>query len=407
MKSQWLITAPVRLALAGVLAWTAGAYAAGDPIKIGVPTALTGTYASLGAEVVHAVQFAVDEANASGGVDGRKVEMKVLDTEGNPENARRQGEKLALDGYKFLIGAPLSGEGLALVPMLDRWDALYISTINKADRLTGDACSARFFRSNQEDSQDAAVLKPWLATRKETRWAILAADIAWGRDTGNSFKEAARADHKQIVSEAYSPFGANDYAAFIQQIKASGAQAVWIGLAGKDSINFVSQAKQFGLLNTVFVSGTAGFISDTAIKTLGDAWIGVGGVLNYTTGIDTPQNRTFVAAWKKAHHGDEPTNYEAATYIGMQTLLQAVARAHSVKPIDVARTLEGGTFDTLLGATTIRAQDHQFELPDYAGSVVKVNGKLSQVVSMTVPAAQVLPPLDPACKKALLVSPKS
>ena len=52
-----------------------------EPIKIGVPTAVTGPYADLGNQVKRATDFAVDAANAAGGVDGRQVEVRYLDTE--------------------------------------------------------------------------------------------------------------------------------------------------------------------------------------------------------------------------------------------------------------------------------------------------------------------------------------
>ena len=82
----------------GALSILAGPAISQESIKIGVPTALTGTYAGLGNEAVRAVQFATEEANAKGGIDGRKVEIKILDTEAKPDVARKQAEKLALDG---------------------------------------------------------------------------------------------------------------------------------------------------------------------------------------------------------------------------------------------------------------------------------------------------------------------
>lgn len=72
-----------------------------EALKIGVPTALTGTYAGLGNEAVRAVELAAEEANAKGGVAGRNVEIKVLDTEAKPEVARKQAEKLASEGYRI------------------------------------------------------------------------------------------------------------------------------------------------------------------------------------------------------------------------------------------------------------------------------------------------------------------
>ncbi len=366
----------------GALSLLSGPAASQESIKIGVPTALSGTYAGLGSEALRAVQFAAEEANAKGGIDGRKVEIKALDSEAKPDVARKQAEKLALEGYNILTGTIASGEGLAMAPMLERWDAIYISTINKSDKLTGDSCVPRVFRVNKQDAQDAAVVRPWLKTRKEAKWAVLAADIAWGRDSGRSFTEAAKANNKTIVAEIYSPFGANDFAPFIQQIKSSGAEALWVALAGRDAINFANQAKEFGIFDKVFVAGVS-FVTDANVKTLGAVAKGVWGIINYSSTLNTPENKAFVAAWKKKYNGDEPSNFEGETYIGMQIIFDAVHRAKSVKPMDLAKVLSGGTFDTVLGKLTIRAADHQIIAPNYFGYIGEQDGKLRPIITMT------------------------
>jgi branched-chain amino acid transport system substrate-binding protein len=367
-----------------------------ETLKIGVPTALTGTYAGLGAEAVRAIEFAAEEANAKGGVAGHKVEIKILDTEAKPEVARKQAEKLALEGYKILTGTIASGEGLAMGPLLARWDAIYVSTINKSDKLTGDACVPRMFRTNHQDAQDAAVVRPWLGSRKEAKWAILAADIAWGRDSGKSFVDAAKVDKKDIVAEIYSPFGSNDYAPFIQQIKSSGAEGLWVALAGRDAINFATQAKEFGILDKVFVAGVS-FVTDNNVKTLGATSKGIWGIINYSSTLDTPANKAFVEAWKKKYNGDEPASFEGETYLGMQVIFQAVEKAKSVKPLDVAKALRGGTFDTILGKVTLRAEDHQMVLPNYFGYIGEQGGKLRPIITETISANVATTPPTGTC----------
>jgi branched-chain amino acid transport system substrate-binding protein len=377
----------------------AGSAVAQEPLKIGVPTALTGTYAGLGNEAVRAVEFAAAEANAKGGVAGRKVDVKTLDTEAKPDLARKQAEKLALDGYSILTGTIASGEGLAMAPMLERWNAIYVSTINKSDKLTGDSCVPRLFRVNHQDAQDAAVVRPWLATRKEAKWAILAADIAWGRDSGRSFFDAAKVNQREVVAEIYSPFGSNDYAPFIQQIKTSGAQGLWVALAGRDALNFATQAKQYGLLDSLFVAGVS-FVTDSNVKALGDISKGIWGIINYSSTLDTPENKAFVAAWKQRYHGDEPANFEGETYMGMQVILQAVERAKSVAPLDVAKAMGGGTFDTILGRLKIRAEDHQIVAPNYFGYIGEQGSKLRPIITMAIPAEQATPAPTGTCKMA-------
>ncbi len=366
-----------------------------DPLRIGVPTAMTGAYADLGNQVKRAVELAIEEANGAGGVDGRKVEARFLDTEAKADVARAQGEKLALGGFNLLIGTIASGEGLALGPQLGKWDALYLSTVNKGNAITGASCNARMFRANHPDNSDGAVVKPWLATRKETKWAAIGMDGAWGRDSVASFKSAAAG--KEVISESFSPLGTNDYAPYIQKIVESGAQGLWVALAGRDAINFATQAKQFGLFDKVFVAGTS-FVTDSTVKAMGDISKGIWGIVNYSSTIDTPANKAFVASWQKKYPGSDPTNFEGETYIGMRILFDAVRKSGSVKPADVAKAMSGATFDTLYGPAVMRKDDNQLVLPNYFGQIQDVGGKLKPVATMTIPAEQATPAPDGSCK---------
>jgi branched-chain amino acid transport system substrate-binding protein len=368
-----------------------------EPLKIGVPTALTGPYAELGDNVKRAVEFAIAEANAAGGVDGRKVEVRYLDTEAKADLARQQGEKLALAGHNILVGSIASGESLALGPQLARWNALYVATVSKADAITGKECQARMFRVNRPDYSDAATMKPWLETRKETKWAMVGADMAWGRNVGQSFKKAAEATGKSVISDNYPAFGSNDYAAHIQKVADSGAQGMYVALAGRDAITFATQAKQFGLFEKV-VTGGISFTTDGTVKVLGDKVAGVHTVINYSSTLNTPGNKKFVADWAAKYPGTAPTNFEGETYIGMQVIFQAVKKAGSVKPADVAQAMSGGTFETLMGTQKMRAEDNQLVAPNYFGEVAMSGGALRPVIKMTVPA-EVATPAPGDCKK--------
>jgi branched-chain amino acid transport system substrate-binding protein len=375
-------------------ALAASAYAA-DPLKIGVPTDLSGTYATLGEEVMRAVRFATEEANAAGGVAGQhKVEFKSYDTEAKPDLARRQSEKLVSEGYPILTGLIASGEGLAIAPLMERWGSIYVSTINKADELTGANCVPRVFRVNTQSLMDAATVKPWVAGRKEKKWAVVAVDIAWGRGSGDLFAKSVKSLGKEVTAELYTPANTNDFAPYIEQVKKSGAEGVWVVLAGRDAINFAQQSKQFGLTDSITVAGVS-FTTDGTVKTLGDAAKGIYGIINYSSTLDTPENQKFVKAWV-AKYGTPPTNFEGETYLGMQVIFQSVAAAKSVKPDDVAKAMAGREFDTIMGKLKVRAEDRQLLKPNYFGIVEPVNGTLRPVVKTTVSAADVAPPVN--CK---------
>ena len=111
-------------------------------------------------------------------------------------------------------------------------------------------------------------------------------------------------------------------------------QAEALALAGRDAINFATQAKEFGILDKVFVAGVS-FVTDNNVKTLGATAKGIWGIINYSSTLDTPENKAFVEAWKKKYNGEEPASFEGETYLGMQVIFQAVEKAKSVKPADV------------------------------------------------------------------------
>ncbi len=370
---------------------------ANDPLRIGIPTSLTGPYVELGAEVKRGAEFAANEANAKGGVDGRKIELEYADTEGNPDAGRRAAEKLVRSGYRLLTGTISSAVGLAIGGQMEKWDALYISSINKSDRLTGEACNARVFRANHSDSMDMALIGPWLKTRPERDWGVMAADYAWGHDSADAFAASATAAGKTIKIKLFAPLGTKDYAPYIQQIKDAGVDALWVAEAGRDAVNFGIQAKQFKLFESVFAVSQS-FAVPSTIKGMGDLADGIWGIINYTSTLNTPGNKAFVAEWMKVY-GKEPGNFEAETYVTMKALFAAVEKAHSIEPDAVAKALSDISFDVpFYGNVTMRAADHQLMLPNYIGRVARVDGELKPVVEVTVDAAHAIAPPSPACK---------
>ena len=379
------------------MTWCGSTFAASkEAVKIGLVTSVSGTFAPQGEEVQRAIQFAVKEANQKGGIDGRKVEVQLVDDESTPEGARRGAEKLARAGHNLLIGPIASSMSLMLSQNLDRWDAVYFAILSKSDKLTGESCKPRMFRINPGDAMDLAMMTSWLKGVKEKKISILAADYAWGRDSANYLKMAAAKMGKEIKLELYAPMGNKDFAPFISQLNASGSEAVWVALVGRDIIAFAKQAEEFGLKKKMRIIGHA-YIFNFVVNATGAASEGVWGNIGYSASIQTERNKQFVAGWKKEFKR-EPTENEGQAYNGIQTIFSGVKAAGSVKPEAVAKALSGATVDTIFGRAKIRAEDHQMLLPNYIGQVKKVGGQFKPVVMQSFDAS-IIPPPSGACRK--------
>lgn len=368
-----------------------------DPIRIGGVTSLSGPYQGYGGEIRDGIQFAVDEANAKGGVDGRRVEVEFADEAGNPDTGRSAASKLALKGYKLLLGGISSAVSLAISGQTQRMDALYIATLSKSDLITGKSCNARTFRTYQSDAMDIAILKPWLKDQPQKSWSIIAADYAWGHDSAAGFTAAAKASGMTVNAPLFAPFGGTDFASYITQLKQSDAAGIWVANSGADLINFWKQAKQFGLIDAKRMV-TASGVNTSVIQSLGSTSKGMEGIVNYSTTIETPENQAFVKAFRARFKAD-PGFTSVQGYIGVRTILQAVEKAHSTKPGDVAAAMSGLEIDTgVFGKTKMRAADHQLELPNYIGHVGDVGGELKPVIDLAFKPADFMPPPSPECK---------
>ncbi|SCK29873.1 amino acid/amide ABC transporter substrate-binding protein, HAAT family [Variovorax sp. HW608] len=381
-------------ALAAVIPFAALAQGK-EPVKVGLVSSKSGVFAQQGEEVMRAVKFAIDEANAQGGVDGRKVEYAEADDEGTPDAGRRVAEKLARDGNNLLIGAIPSSISLAIAQNLDRWDAAYFVVASKSDKLTGDTCRPRSFRTNHSDAMDIAMINEWAKDLKEKSFAVLAADYVWGRDSGESFKKAVEATGKSVALSLYVPLGTKDFSPYIAQLKAANVDAVWVAETGRDAIAFVKQAEEFGLIPKTKLIGHA-LIQNFMINATGKALDGTPGNTAYTATIDNPRNKAFVTAWK-AKFNRLPTDNEGQAYNGMQVMFEGVKKSGSVKPAELSKALRGAQIDSIYGPVTMRAADNQLLLPNYVARAKPVDGAIVPVIEHTFPPSLVPAP-SPLCK---------
>ncbi len=389
-KIQQLLAGVVLVAS---LPLTAAAQAK-DPVKIALVTSKSGGFSTMGADVANGIRFAVEEANAKGGVDGRKIMLAEGDDESTPDAGRRVAEKLAREGHNLIIGPITSSISLAISQNLARWDAAFVGTMSKADKLTQDACNPRFIRTNHSDAMDLAMINEWVKGIPGNNFAIMAADYVWGQDSAKSFEAAVTAQGKKVALKLFVPLGTKDYAPYIQQLKAANVDAVWVAdVSG--AIAFTKQAADFGLIPKTPLIGHA-LLSNFVVNATGNALTNTPGNVGYTPDIDTPQSKAFAAAFK-AKHNRLPSDTEGQAYNGAMVLFQGVALAKSVKPEDVTKALRGAQVDTLYGKATVRAADNQMVIPNYVARVKTADGVLRPVIEQTYPVS-IVPAASPLCK---------
>ncbi|MDR6869568.1 branched-chain amino acid transport system substrate-binding protein [Bosea sp. BE125] len=368
-------TAAKTIFAAGLLAATApsgSAFAQSGPIKIGVVTPLSGTYTPIGQQVRWGLELAAREINAAGGIAGRQVNLLFEDEEANPSVAVQKAEKLfQVEKVDFLTGTVNSGSTLAVAQLAERNAKLAATTVSFADSITTDKCSPNMFRVNARAEQQSVALAAWLAKEKpKAKVYYLGPDYEMGRSTVAAFKSSAEKTGSATGGEVFAPLDSKDYTQYFGQIRATRPQVLYTSVAGNDTVRLLTQLQDFGLLTGLTVVGASGTVTSQNITAIGAAAEGFATGVGYSPQIDSPANKTFVAAFRAANKTD-PDLYGADSYGLLFAYKAAVEKAGSTETDKVREALRGLSWQTPQGTKTIRAGDHQAMQPMYVVRVTK------------------------------------
>lgn len=352
----------IRHALAGALVagFAASSAMAAEPIKIGVLTPLSGTYASLGQQVRWGVELATQEINAAGGIMGRQIVLLFEDEEANPAVATPKAEKLfQVEKVDFLTGTVNSGSTLAVGQVAERNDRLIATTVSFSDAITGEKCSPNVFRVNAKAGQQSVALAAWMSTAvTEAKVFYLGPDYEMGRSTVQAFKTAAEAKGAKTVGEVFAPLGNKDYSPFFGQIRAGHPTVMYTSVAGNDTVRLFNQLSEYGLSKNLTLVGASGTVTSQNLGAMGKAAEGFTTGVGYSVDLDTPANKTFVKTFQDMHK-ESPDLYGADSYGVVYFYKAAVEKAQSTETAKVRTAMEGLEWMTPQGMKEMRAGDHQ------------------------------------------------
>jgi len=357
-----------------VVTLVVGSAQAADPIKVGVVTPLSGSYAPIGKQVRWGAELAVKEINAAGGVNGRPFELLFEDEEANPPVAVRKAEKLLQqDKVDLLTGTVNSGSTLAVGQIAERNDRILVTTVSYAPSITGAQCSPNVFRVNANAFMQSTALTSWLIKNVPgKRYFFIGPDYEMGRSTTAAFQADIKRLGGSDEGSSFPPLGAKDFTPYIGQIRAARPDVIMTATAGNDTVRLLTQLKEYGLLNgKLRLAGAAGAVTQENISAMGGAAEGFLSAAGYSIDIDTPANKKFVAAFKKEFQA-EPDLFGADTYSLFYLFKQAIEKAGGTDTAKLRAAMENATWDTPQGKKTIRKGDHQ-AVVDMV--VVEVKGK--------------------------------
>jgi branched-chain amino acid transport system substrate-binding protein len=388
LRGAGLLAATVAAPLPLRTAWAA------DPIKIGIPCALSGPFAHLGLQTKRAAEIYVKEINAKGGVIGRPIEVITEDSQGNPAVCvRKVQEFVERRGCNIFTGLSVSPESLAVSPRLQEWNALYVSSGAGDGRLTAEALVPNFFRSNASSPMGARIVSRYIEDSKIKKVFAIGQDYAWGHNSVDVLETEVKRGSKEFVGKIFSPTGTKDFSSYIAKIRASGADALYIVLTGDDNNAFVTQAASYHLFEQM--SAMMEFIEYVMVQAVGDSAVGLIGSSRWPFTLDNAISQRFTKAFHEAY-GVYPDLHAGELYQAMDFITEAIRKTNGTKTEELRAALEGMEISSIKGKVQMRKCDHQTVSDGYLIRCVKQDGYPYPVpkVLTTYPGDFVAPPCN-------------
>src|SRR6056297_1632019 len=387
----------------------------GSTVTLGFNVPQSGPYADEGADELRAYQLAVEHLNGEGdggmlntfsskalqgnGINGHKVEYVTGDTQTKSDAARASAQSMIQkDGAVMITGGSSSGVAIAVQGLCQEAGVIFMAGLTHSNDTTGKDKKANGFRHFFNTEMSGAALGPILEQNygSDRNAYHLTADYTWGWSQEQSMKTYTEAIGWNTVEAVRTPLGAGDFSQYITPVLNSGADTLILNHYGRDMVNSLTQAVQFGLKDRV-VNGKDFVIvvplySRLMAQGAGEATKGIFGSTNWHWSLQDEGSQAFVKAFGQKY-GFPPS--QAAHTCYCQTILYADAaqRAGTFDPCGIVEALEDYEFDGLgNGPTLYRGADHQCFKP-----VLVVRGKenptsqfdLLEVVDVT-PTEQVM-----------------
>lgn len=339
----------------------------GDTVKIGFLNSLSGTMAISEQTVRDSLDLAAEEINADGGVLGKQLEIVAEDGASEPSVFAEKAEKLiSSDCVAAVFGGWTSSSRKAMLPVFEAKDSLLFYPV----QYEGLEASPNIFYTGATTNQQILPGMEYLKEQGKSKIFLVGSDYVFPRTANKEIVAWAGANDVEIVGEEYAPLGHTDFATIVNKLKGSGADAVFNTLNGDSNVAFFKEYKNVGLaaetLPVVSVS-----IAEEEVGGIGiDNIVGQLTAWNYYQTVESPENETFVAAFK-AKFGDDRVTSDPmeAAYTSLYLWKGMVEKAESFDVAAIQEAADGVTFDAPEGTVTVNGDNHHIAKTALIGKI--------------------------------------
>ncbi|MDO1583300.1 ABC transporter substrate-binding protein [Rhizobium oryzicola] len=375
-----------RVFIAGTAATTALAAVpamAADVLKVGLILPMTGPFASTGRQVEAGVRAYM--ALNGDTVAGKKIEIVLRDDAGTADQTRRLAQELIVnDGAKMLMGFGLTPLALAVAPVITQAKVPAIITSATTSSIVKQ--SPFYARTSMAGPQSAVPVATWAVKNGLKRVVTLVSDYGPGIDIEKGFTDQFKKDGGQIVEAVRVPLQNPDFAPFLQRVRDSKPDAIFVFVPSGVGSLFMKQFVDRGLAEAgIKLIATGDVTDDDLLNAIGDPALGVITGHFYSASHDSPENKAFVARVKKAAN-IRPNFMSVGGFDAMALAYAALKKTNGdTDGTKLIEAMKGQSWVSPRGPITIDAATRDIIQDIYIREVKKVDGELYNVEFATFP----------------------
>ncbi|MFO1146897.1 MAG: ABC transporter substrate-binding protein [Alsobacter sp.] len=361
--------------LAGAAALAiAGPAFAQETVKIGLILPMTGPSASTGKQAEAAAKLFLQQSGNK--MAGKPVELVVKDDTGVADVTKRLAQDLVVnDKVNVLMGFGLTPLALAVAPIATQAKVPQVVTAAATAIITEQ--SPYIVRTSFTLPQATVPMAEWSAKNGIKKVVTLVTDYGPGIDAEKAFKDSFTKAGGEVVAELRVPLKNPDFAPFLQRVKDASPDAVFVFVPSGFGSTFMKQFVERGMDKAgIKLIGTGDVTDDDLLNDMGDAALGVVTAQHYSASHDSPENKAFVEAFKKAY-GFRPNFMAVGAYDGMQLVSKALEKTKGATDGDaLLGAMKGMSWTSVRGPVTIDPETRDIIQDIYIRKVEKVGGEL-------------------------------
>ncbi|MBB3017402.1 branched-chain amino acid transport system substrate-binding protein [Microvirga lupini] len=373
------------LGAAGAVAVTltlSGAALAQEAVKIGLILPMTGPFASTGRQIEAAARLYMQQQGDT--VAGRKIQLIVKDDTGVADVTKRLAQELIVnDKISVMAGFGLTPLALASGPLATQGKVPAVVMAAATSTIT--EASPFIVRTSFTAAQATVPLADWAAKNGLKKVVTLVSDYGPGIDVEKAFTEVFTKAGGQ-VENLRVPLANPDFSPFLQKVADAKPDALLAFVPSGVGAQFMKQFVERGLDKSgIRLLAEGSVTDDDLLNNIGDVALGAITTHHYSVAHDSPENKAFVEAFKKANPNMRPNFMAVGGYDGMHLIYEGLKKTNGQGGQVLIDAMKGMSWTSPRGPVSIDPQTRDIIQNIYVRKVERRDGELYNVEFATIP----------------------